>query len=354
MDRIAAAVTCADGEVLQVFAQLPHALRVASRRGLFLVRGEDVFRLGTTPTEPAVAAPPEERPRLLAVRTLLDAASFGPLHRATGCRRLAGAPPQFELQQPTGAPWRVELRPDTLLPAALHCGDQKVVVLDYLRTSSTWMVQRAESAALGACSITFEIADLAWDTDFFTVPAASAATPAPPPPPAMPFVPGGTEPKSATPFLKDTAAVEWVLIDDPGLDAEGSWAARAAAYTPVYHELERQNQAIPGFPILTTIGDRRVLAAPFRRRDGGARLQPPAGWRVHAVPAGRQLVVYPAAGDFAARVAAGERLLRETLAGQALQARGPLLVQPFFHLEEGVPPADKLAAPVVRMSLPVQ
>ena len=344
MDRIAGEVHLANDELLRVFAQMPLAMRVAGPGGMFLVRDDQVFALGDA--EPGATVSADQRRRLLALRTLLDAASFGPLHRATGCRR--SGPAVFEVTQPTGDPWTVQLRPNTLLPEKFTRGAQSVVLLDYLRTSSTWIVATAEIADLGVCRIQFELADLAWAPDFF-MPPQSRSEAKGPERTRIPYVPGGTEPRSATPFLVDGRAVDWVVLTDPG-----TWPARAAAYAPIQAELERQNQAIPGFPVFLKDGDRQVLAVPFRARDPQQPLRAPTNWQLQAVPAGRQLVVYPAAGDFAARCAAGERLLQEALAAQSLRATGPVLAQPFFHLEDGEPPADKLAAPVVRMSIAVQ
>jgi hypothetical protein len=111
---------------------------------------------------------------------------------------------------------------------------------------------------------------------------------------------------------------------------------------------------VAGFPILWPEDGANWLAAPFRRRANGAAFAAPTGWMIRAVPAGRWLVVYPPEGDFAARRADGERRLREALASLRLTPRGSVIVQPFLHLEEGAPSADKLAAPALRMSLPVQ
>ena len=77
----------------------------------------------------------------------------------------------------------------------------------------------------------------------------------------------------------------------------------------------------------------------------------PAEWTVQALPAARWLVVYPPDGDLAQKRAAGERLLRDALAARHLTSVGPIVTQPFVHLEDGLPPADKLAAPTVRMAV---
>jgi hypothetical protein len=157
------------------------------------------------------------------------------------------------------------------------------------------------------------------------------------------------EARSPTPILVESKALQWALIADPG-----SWPARAAAYAPVHAELERQRQQIAGFPLLWQEGAQRWLAAPFRARADGPEFAVPAGWNVRAHDAGRWLVVYPDTGDFDARLARGTALLQEALRAMELTARGPITAQPHFHLEEAVPTADKLGAPIVRMSVPVR
>ena len=54
-----------------------------------------------------------------------------------------------------------------------------------------------------------------------------------------------------------------------------------------------------------------------------------------------------------ADMATGERLLEAALRERALRARGPVLAQPFLHLEEGEPTAAALASPKVRVAVPV-
>jgi len=241
----------------------------------------------------------------------------------------------------------LRLRAETLLPASLLGPAGEVTFAEHLRTPVTWMVKSATSPALGSCAIVFEQPDITWTADFFALP--TEATPAPERP-RIPFVAeGGVEPRSSTPMLVDRAAVDWVVLDDPG-----TWPERAAAYTPVHAELERQGQVVFGFPILTEDGARRILAVPFRPREPKVRLEPPPGWRVVNRKACRLLFVYPPEGDFAARCAAGEKLLRDALASQGMTADGPICVQPFFHLEEATPSAEKLANPTVRISLPVR
>ncbi|MBM4060090.1 MAG: hypothetical protein FJ265_03190 [Planctomycetes bacterium] len=343
MDRIAADLKHGDGATEHAIAALPDALRIAGPGGAFLVRGGDVWRLGEGEGRKLPAG--AEAERLARLLLFVDAVALGPLHRATGCRRLG--PDRFELAVRGGGPWLLALRPGTLLPASLARGGDVVEMLDYLRTSTTWMVARARLGAGEPIAITFEVADLAWHDETF-VPPAERAAPAEQRP-RVPLLPPGAEPRSPTPFLVEGKALERIVLDDPG-----TWAGRAAAYRPVHEELLRQQQAVPGFPMFATVGGRAVLMAPFRARDGGPRFSAPEGWRTEAVPAGRLLVVYPPEGDFAARRAAGERQLRLMLEQQGLRARGPVVCQPFLHLQEGEPPADKLEAPVVRVSVAVE
>lgn len=345
MDRIAAEVRLADGTTWRAYAKLPDALRATGPSGQFLCRGGEVFRLGEAVAEPTEVAD-GVRLQLRALQALLDAASLGPLYRATGCQRTGAG--EYALAQPIGPAWTLRLREGTLLPANLRCGDREVQIHGHLRTATTWIVDRAETAPLGICAITFEFADLAWSDDFFAPPQARRS-PAAAERPRIPFVQGGAEPRSASPILVEGRAVEWIVLDDPG-----AWADRAAAYAPVHAELLRQNQSIAGFPILQRDGARALLAVPFRARDPQQPLQAPAGWQRRAVPASRLLVVYPPDGDFEARCAAGERLLREAAAAQSLKVLGSAVYQPFLHLHEGTPPAERLAAPVVRVSLPVE
>ena len=154
------------------------------------------------------------------------------------------------------------------------------------------------------------------------------------------------EQRSPVPIAVAARAVRWVVLPDPG-----DWAARALAYAPVYDELQRQDQQIAGFCGLAREGERDLLVVPFRQRTGGKPLTPPAGWQVREVPAGTSLVVYPDQGDLAQRRARGEDLLRRDLAEQGMTAAGPIVAQPFFHLHEGPPTDEQLAAPVVRMSV---
>ncbi|MBL9077906.1 MAG: hypothetical protein JNL08_10410 [Planctomycetes bacterium] len=339
LDRIAAVVTPPDGHQVQLFAELPRRLRCQTEQGSWLLVDDDAYRLGDDAAATVAAA---DRLRLQQLRTLLDAALFGPLHRATGCSRTGAA--TWQLAQPGGDPVTLALRPGTLLPAQLG----QVQVLDYLRTPTTWIVRRAALDGLGPCDVRFVFNDLAWAPDFFAPPDRRDTAPRPATG-TLRLPAQGSEPRSPVPVLVDAPALRVIVRADPG-----DWPGRCASYAPLHAELVRQQQRVAGFAMLWQQDGRAWLAAPFRRRDDGPEFAPPAGWTVRDFEAGRWLVVYPQDGDLAARVATGTRQLQDALAAQRLTAAGPVLAQPFVHLEEGEPPASKLAAPTVRMSVPVR
>jgi hypothetical protein len=344
MDRLVATVTGPDGTATQLFAELPGKLRVQSQAGRFLLRDGAVGRVDG---DAAVNADEQRRARDL--RDLLDAAAFGPLHRASGCRRLGTT--TFALAV-DGGEVGLDLRGGTLLPAALRFGDATITIDEYVSTPTSHVARVLTHPRLGRCRVVLEQANVAWDAEFFATPGAAVATDRKPSPApgSMRLQPGGAgEARSPTPQLVALQPLRHVVVADPG-----DWPARAAAYRPLHDELVRQEQSIAGFPVLWHDERGRWLAAPFRRRADGPTFAPPGGWNVRDVSLGRQLVVYPATGTLDERVAAGERLLREALAAQQLRALGPITAQPFFHLQEGVPPANKLAAPVVRVAVVVE
>ena len=339
LDRIAAVVTLPDGAEVHLFAQLPDQLRTQAQDGSYLLRDDTVLRLGD---DGATAATADDAERVRRLRALLDGALLGPLHRAVACTR-AGAC-EWDVTERGGGVVRLALQPGTLLPARL--GD--VTFGEHLRTTTTWVAKRSALPGLGDCTLRFTFGDVTWAPDFFTAKPRADAQPTPLPAHVrMTTQPG--EARSPVPVLQEQPATAWLVIADPA-----DWPARHAAYRPLHAALEAQDQHVAGFPLLWREGERSWLGAPFRRRADGPAFVVPHGFTVRELPAGRWLVVYPPAGDLTTRLADGERLLRETLAARGLEAAGPIVAQPFVHLQEGVPTDDKLAAPVVRLSVPVR
>ncbi|MEO6597625.1 MAG: hypothetical protein ABIP94_23010, partial [Planctomycetota bacterium] len=157
------------------------------------------------------------------------------------------------------------------------------------------------------------------------------------------------ESRSPVPILVEGRAASWICVPD-----EDTWPLRVTAYQPLHEELERQNQFIAGFPYFWQENGKRWLAAPFRQRNDGPAFVAPKQWQVRSVSAQRWLVVYPPDGDLAAKLTAGELMLREALQGQNLTAQTAILAQPWIHLHEGEPSAEKLSSPIVRMSVAVR
>ena len=342
MQRVAATVTLPDGARVRLFAELPDRARVQSSEHRLLLRDGDVHRLDATPPTSDEAAFARRLVRLV------DAAAFGPLHRATGCEPAADGGYDVATDG-EGPPWRLELRPGTLLPRSLARGGDAVRFDDYLRTSTTWVVRRATLAGLGTCELQFDDGGVAWREDFFDPPARSDAGSRDGTRTRMPLPGAVVESRSPTPIVVDARPSRWVLLDDPG-----TWPERVAAYLAVHEELVRQDQFLAGFPYYWREDDRRRFAAAFRRRPDGPEFEAPADWQVRDVPGGRWLVVYPRDGDLAQRTRNGERMLREELERRGLAARGPITAQPFVHLQDGAPPAAALADAVVRVGVPIE
>jgi len=342
IDSIMATVRPAGGTEILLFAILPDKLRVQEANSTYLLTGDTVFHLENAEAkQPA----PEAAARVRRLRTLLDAATFGPLHRATGCRRTG--PNEFELTQPDGSLCKLRLRDHSLLPDSFASAAGAVRVVEYLRTPTTWIAKQLELDGLGRCDVVLKLREIDWAPDFFAPPAAAKGErgqrnvmPAPGPLP---------ESRSEVPVEGEAKATRWVCIADPG-----NWAARVAAYQPVHVELERQKQWIAGFPIFWQEEGKAWIAAPFRQRANGPALQAPKDWQLREVPAGRCLEVWPPAGSLEEKLAAGERLLREALLAKRLSPAGPILTQFYLHLQEGEPSSEKLASPVVRMAIAVR
>ncbi len=339
MDRITATVTLPDGGVVQAFAELPERLRVQSPHGTFVLLGDAVHAIDGA----AVAADDVARTR--ALRAMLDVATFGPLHRATGCRRLG--PDSFTVTSSgTTVPntGTLTLRPQTLLPAAIANANGTTTIDEYLVTPTTFVARVLTAPQLGRCQVLFEQSSFEWAPDFFRPPGtvrdiAPGRT-------RMPSPGSNTEPRTGTPIEVTQAASRLLCAKDPG-----DWTGRVAAYRPLHEELQRQDQHIAGFPVFWQENGQAWLGAPFRARAEGKAFAAPAGFDVREVPAARWLVVHPESGDLATKLAAGEAMLRDALAQPGVVAAGPIQAQPWFHLHEGLPPERKLQAPTVRMAV---
>lgn len=336
MDRISVTVDLPDGKRLQAHASLPGSLRIVDAGEQFVLRDGAAWKLGEEPR----AATPAEAERLADLLELVDRAALGPLYRAESCTRTAAD--AFALAQ-EGPPMTLRLRPGTLLPAAV--GD--VGIDEHLRTPVAWISRHVTHPRLGACELLFEDSGIRWEPGFFAPPGQNEPARGGASVIRMPSEPIGS--RSATPAIEKARAANWLVLDDPG-----DWSARARIYTPLHELLVGQDQQIAGFPILTRLDGRDVLAIPFRTRDGGTAPALPPGSEVLELPAGRELVVYPKEGGLEARRAVGTARLRAELDDKGLEADGPVRCQPYVHLHEGPPTAAKLADLKVRMSVRVR
>lgn len=346
LERCAAKVTLPDGEVLQVFAHLPDRLRVQFADGAVHFLVDDHADRWIAGTMQRTDLDGEAAARLRALRDLIDVATLGPLHRAIGCQRTG--PRTFDLAQPRQLPWQLTLAHDTLLVDAMTGPHGTVQVTDHLRTSTTWVVRKAIVAPLGECQIRFDSRDVLWDESMF----------APPPPPTAVddarrgngrTIQIGAPSMPSTPTLEPMRAVRWLVVDDPV-----DWTHRAETVQQCLRTLTGQGQTLAGFQGLLRDGDRMRLVIPFRAERTDAKATLPADWDIRDLPAGRALVVFPPRSDLPTAFADGERLLLRALADQRLEAIGPILAQPYLHLDEQAPTADEVRAPVVRVSVAVR
>jgi len=343
MESVRARVTFADGRALIVQAVLPGVARVRDGRREQLLRDGEVVGVDGGAVEARVAAEVRD------VVDVVDAAAFGPLHRAVSCADGGGG---FTLTDGSGATYGLQLHEGTLLPSTLRYGDDEVHVDDYLHTQTTWIARALRHPRLGACRVLFEDGGVVFGEGFFA-PAPAEVDPVrghraegdPSRQMRTPLPGVVVETQSPTPIVVDGKATRLVLLPDPG-----DWKARHRAYRPVIEELERQDQRIAGFPLLFVDGAQSsLMAAPFRARKRGAAFDPPAGYALADVPEGRLLVVYPQEGDVAAKTQSGRLLLERALANRKLTAQGPIVAQPFLHLHEDAPDAARLGAAKVRV-----
>lgn len=344
MDQILLQVTLPAGTVAQVQGRLPDRLRIQSTDGsTVLVRDGAAYSLrdGT-----AVALQGDDLARAKAIALLCDAAALGPLHRVTGVERTGTF--AFALAQPDGSKWSLHLQPGTLLVDRLRGPLGEVRVLEHLHTATTWMVRRAETAPLGVCSVQFISNDVTIDESLFALPNETRTPTAPEPRgPTGNRVGGEARPK--TPQLDAQKAARWLVCDDPG-----DWVLRSEVLQQRTDALTAAGQKLAGFPSFFRDGERARIGIGFRAQSPDKAWSPPPEWEVRDLGAGRVLVVFPDGDSYEARLQRGEALLRAALTEQKLEALGPIQAQPYLHLEEGLPPADKLKSPVVRMSVRVR
>jgi hypothetical protein len=350
MDHVACNVTlhgaaaASDGEVVQVFADLPARLRVQRPDGrMFVLLGDEAMIYGS-PTAPVPAA---DATWLRQLRAIVDAAALGALYRCQQPTRTAAD--AFALPQPDGSTSALALRPGTLLPAAIASHGDRVEIVDYLRPGphTTWIASRLRLPGFGECELSFTGYGMPWDAEFFDARGLDTAAPARTR--TMTLGGGNPEQRPSQPDLGHNKAASQVVFADPG-----SWSARAAAYQLRYAELERQHQFFYGFPAFFRRDGADWMAIGFRQRDGGPAFAAPADWRIEALPDTDVLQVYPTSGSYEAKVAHGSELLQQALTARGLQATGPFVAQPYLHFERGEPPAAKLQEPVVRVSVAVR
>ncbi len=346
MDRMLLQITLPDATVLQVQTALPTMLRSQSSDGVTqLLRNGAAIELRNGEKATLTGS---ELTQTLALLALCDAATLGPLRRASQCRRIG--PYAFELVQQDGSSWQLQLRPNTLLPAQLGGPFGNVEFLEHLHTATTWILRRARLAPLGECTLRFVANDLPADDTQFELPktapkdALDPAVETSPKPRQM-----GRESQPTSPQIEVSKPVRWLICDDPG-----NWPARQQLVQLLATTLTNGGQSFAGFPCYFHEKDRARLAIGFRAKPDNAPFTPPIGYEIRDLQAGNVIVVFPVAGDYAERVALGETQLRAELRARQRTAAGPICAQPYLHLEEGLPPPEKLAAPVLRMSVAVR
>ena len=352
MQQIKVMITIPDGRQLLVQADLPNRFRVQEGLRAYLLNGSTVQRLDDgAANEPAIESE-AHRAMVRPLSRVVDAIAFGPLYRATNCRR-EGA--DFILTDATGTTTKLQLYKGTLLPRAIiYSSGQEdpakasVYFDDYLRTKTTWIVNRATIDPIGTCSTSFEDGGVVFANDFFK--AKSEYLKADPSKTTRMSAPGVVrESESTTPIQVVGKAMSWVVQS-----SSSNWSQQHKLYEPVIAELETQNQKISGFPMMWQEGGQQFLGAPFARRKSGKALIPPEGWKIETSKETSQLVVYPAKGSVEDRIRIGKAQLLRHVANRKLKMIGPIIAQPFLHLHEAVPSPSKLADCKVRMSVRIQ
>ena len=352
MDRVAARIWLPDQTMLKLFTRLPHELRIEYPDGeVQIVDHERAARMDRDADQGATMQPlaDEAAQRARAVRALIDIATLGPIRRATACERLG--PNTFRLSQPEGEPWQLVLQPDSLLVESLSGDGCQATVDEHLLTKVSRIVRQLTMDPLGSCTVRLDSVDFQFEDALFrpdrqqTVQIKANGDSAAPP--AFPLLQMNRERRPTTPEATPTKELWWLVVQDPG-----DWEQRAQVVQQQLALLSEHGQKQAGFVGLLREDGTARLAIGFRQQDKNApAFEPPAGWDVRHVPAQQALVVFPPTGSAEDRIDAGTRQLQDRLAEQGLRATSPILAQPYFHLNEGPPPADRLANPVVRVSV---
>lgn len=345
MQQVKVTITLPDQRRLLIQADLPDRARVSEAKRDYLLRDGEVHRIDKAGEQESAQARAASDQFVKQLVRIVDATSFGPLNRATSCSKDGD---HFVLTDKAGTQTLLHLFESTLLPRSFTYGKQVVRFDDYLRTKTTWVVNKATLSPLGTCEVFYEDGGILIPKGFFDVPAVGGKED--PGARVRMTAPGNVrEQESTTPMLVAGRAAKWVL-----LEPSASWAERHENYVPVHAELEHQNQQIFGFPMLWQEGGSSRFAIPFRQRKNGPQLQAPPDWQIAGSDRTRMLVVYPDKGSVEDRIRTGSALLQRALINQKLKALGPIIAQPFIHLHRDTPDAAKLNDCKVRMSVRVR
>ncbi|MBK8097284.1 MAG: hypothetical protein IPK26_09260 [Planctomycetes bacterium] len=345
LDQAAIEVTLPDGVVEKFCVRLPEAIRSQDQPAAFVV-GDDAWQVMDGAAAPL---PAERRERLLALRELAEVATLGPVRRCVVCTRVAAT--TFSLLQPDGRTYVMTLAAGSLLPDALAVGERSHRIQEFLDTPTTHVPSAIVAPELGSCRVKITLHDAGWPGDWFARPqVASTSTPsAAKATVQMPTERTVSSGQPRMPKIESVRALRWLCVADPG-----DWPTRAAVYRQHAEAVQAADQALAGFPAFFRDGDRDLMAIGFRAREGAEPYSAGAGIEVRELPAGRALVVFPRGEDFAACAANGSQLLQTAMAERKLTAAGPIVAQPYFHLQKEVPDADRLRSPTVRVSVLLQ
>lgn len=344
-DRFAAQVTLPDGTKAKAFGSLPRRLRVEWPDGrVDLVDGAAVTTAAREGS-PSRALSGNEAERATAMLRLLDAATLGPLRRASASERTGAA--SFRVTTRDGATFLLGLESHGLQVASLQAiaptEAPPVTVLDSLRTATTRIVRVADTAPLGSCAIRFDAVDFAWDESMFAAVAPEKPATTEPTAPSMTV---GAPQRPTEPTIESARPARWLCTADPG-----TWEARAAFAQRAAAALRAAGQKTAGFCGIADEDGRALFVVPFRAGPGAAEFGAFEGATIREAPAVRALAVYPPRGAFDQRAQEGAAQIQKALADRGLQPAGLVLTQPFVHLDEKAPDAEALASPVVRVSV---